>query len=62
MPADRGDAFGEALDSLADIISFGIAPALLGKGPIGFALVTARLELRMDGTLAWLFALGGTYW
>jgi CDP-diacylglycerol--serine O-phosphatidyltransferase len=24
-----GDAFGEALDSLADIISFGIAPALL---------------------------------
>ena len=24
-----GDAFGEALDSLADMISFGIAPALL---------------------------------
>ena len=36
--------------------------ARLGKGPIGFALVTTRLELRMDGTVAWLFALGGTYW
>ena len=36
--------------------------ARLGKGPIGFAMVTARFELRMDATTAWMFALGGTYW
>ena len=36
--------------------------ARLGNGPVGFGLVTTRFELRMDGTTAWLFALGGTYW
>ena len=36
--------------------------ARLGKGPFGFALITARLELRADGTSAWLFAAGATYW
>lgn len=36
--------------------------ARLGPGPVGYGLVTGRFELRMDGTTAWMLALGGTYW
>lgn len=36
--------------------------ARLGKGPTGFAMLTTRGELRMDGSLTWMVAVGGTYW
>lgn len=34
----------------------------LGNGPHGFGLVAARVELRMDGTTAWMLSGGLTYW
>ena len=36
--------------------------ARLGKGPTGFALISTRAELRMDGTTAFVIAAGATYW
>lgn len=59
-----GGGLGMGLEvgaAVREVSSFELV-ARLGKGPIGFAMVTARVELRMDGTVAWLFALGGTYW
>jgi hypothetical protein len=36
--------------------------ARIGKGPIGFGVVTTRFELRMDGSTAFLVGIGGAYW
>lgn len=36
--------------------------ARLGTGPTGFGMLTTRGELRMDGSLTWLVALGAAYW
>lgn len=36
--------------------------ARVGPGPTGFGLITARVELRMDGTAVWMLAAGGSYW
>ena len=36
--------------------------ARIGPGPTGYGLFTARSEIRLDGTVAWLFAIGATYW
>ncbi|MDP1824951.1 MAG: hypothetical protein Q8L48_16965 [Archangium sp.] len=36
--------------------------ARLGPGPTGFGMLTARVELRMDGTAVWMLAAGATYW
>ena len=59
-----GGGLGMGVDVAAEVreVSSLELVARLGIGPIGFGLVTTRLEVRMDGTTAWLFALGGTYW
>lgn len=36
--------------------------ARVGPGPTGYGLFTVRSEIRLDGTVAWLFAVGATYW
>ncbi|MFZ5440892.1 MAG: hypothetical protein ACOZQL_12855 [Myxococcota bacterium] len=36
--------------------------ARLGSGPFAFGLIAGRVDVRVDGTLAWSALVGGTYW
>ena len=57
-----GGGMGVEVGAAARAVSSLELVARFGKGPFGFGLLTTRAELRVDGSSAFVVAVGGTYW
>ncbi len=62
MAIGGGVGMGVEAGSIFRTVSSLELVARLGKGPTGFCLISTRGELRVDGSTAFLFAVGATYW
>ena len=57
-----GVGMGLEVGTLSRPVTSAELVARFGTGPLYFWTVTARAELRLDGTSAWVLAVGRSYW